>query len=127
MKTLLIAAAAALTFAVPAGAQPAASHQNHQMPAPANASSQQASNGTATQHADHSQHAAAHGQPAQGGHADHSQHANCCGDANGNGRMDCCEGANAAQRPCCANARGHQQNGPSTQSSPAQPQAHQNH
>jgi hypothetical protein len=33
---------------------------------------------------------------------DHSQHANCCGEADGKPAMECCKGAQAAERPCCA-------------------------
>lgn len=93
MKTMFIAAAA-LAFATPVAAQSSAqSHQGraqHQAHQPA-ATPQAADPAGHAQHQDHGQSS-----------ADHSKHANCCGDANGNGKMDCCEGAQAAQRSCCA-------------------------
>ena len=92
MKFLLMSAVA-LAFAASAAAQtaaPSAAHQGH-----AQHQSQPAA-GQPTAHAEHAQHQG-HG----GNGVDHSKHANCCGDANGKGRMDCCEGAQAAQRPCC--------------------------
>lgn len=87
MKFLLMSAVA-LAFAAPAMAQTAPPSGHAQQAQPMGAQ--------ATDHAGHGQHQG-HGQ----GATDHSEHANCCGDATGNGRMDCCEGAQAAQRPCC--------------------------
>lgn len=116
MKTLLIAAAAALAFATPAIAQPVQAHQGHQQ---GSAPAQHQGHGQqdhAQHQGSHAQHHGNHAQHGQAGGGDHSQHANCCGDADGNGRMDCCEGDSAAQRPCCAQ---HQQPGAQT---PAQPQ-----
>ncbi len=106
MKTLFIAATA-LAFATPLAAQsPAQSLQGH---APHHGH-HQAAPSQAADHAGHAQHQK-HGQSG----ADHSKHANCCGDANKNGKMECCDGAQAAQRPCCA---GH---GHGKQDRPAQP------
>jgi Ni/Co efflux regulator RcnB len=96
MKTILLAAAAALCLATPAAGQPAQSQQVHQQHGPHQSHSQHQGQSSTDGHAGHAGHAQ-HGQ----GH-DHGQHAKCCGDANGNGKMDCCEGTDAAQRPCCA-------------------------
>lgn len=98
MKTIIIAAAAALGFAAPAAAQPAQPLETHQ------------------QHG-HGQHQG-HGSSAPDPKGqDHDQHGKCCGDANGDGRMDCCEGDQAAQRPCCAKHAEHAKH-----TAPAQPQ-----
>jgi hypothetical protein len=108
MKFYLFAAAAAFAFATPAAAQPAQSHQGH---GAHNAQGQ-------AQHGQHGQ-----GHQGHGAGMDHSQHANCCGDKNGNGKMDCCEGKEAAQRPCCAQHQQHGQQG-AQQNAPAQPHQH---
>lgn len=109
MNSLFIGAIA-LAFATPAAAQPAqqghAQHQGH-------------GQGQSTQHGNHTQL----GQHAQHGgaqHEDHSKHKDCCGDANGNGKMDCCDNmAAGAPRPCCAK---HEQHGQQAQTAPARPQ-----
>lgn len=96
MNSTLIAAAAALAFATPAAAQPAA------QPAPASTCTpEHAAMGHCTMPTQPQQ------APAQAQHGDHGgqsmshgQMADCCRDANGNGRMDCCENmAGAAQNP----------------------------
>lgn len=106
MKTIIVAAIAAFTFATPAMAQPAA------QPAPATAPA----NSCTPEHA-----AMGHctmpapAQPATATAA-HGPMSDCCRDANGNGKMDCCENmAGAAPAPTSAPAP--------TQ----QPQAHQGH
>ena len=94
MKTMFIAAVA-LAFAGPVAAQTAAqphAHQGH-----GQHQAQPAAVAPHTEHAAHAQHVG-HGQA--GG--DHSQHANCCGEADGKPAMECCKGAQAAERPCCA-------------------------
>lgn len=113
MKITLIAAVAALAFATPAAAQPAA------QPAPATTCTpEHAAMGHCTMAAQPPQPA-----PARGQHGDHGgqsmshgQMADCCRDANGNGKMDCCENMGAAVQS------------PSARQAPAaQPQAHQGH
>jgi hypothetical protein len=121
MKTILIAAVAALSFVTPAAAQPA---QPPQPPA-ATCTPEHAAMGHCTLPAQPSQPQShqGHGHAQDGEGQTHGQMSECCRDANGNGRMDCCENmAAAGQRPCCAQ---HQQPGqPATQqSAPAQPQA----
>ena len=94
MKTMFIAAVA-LAFAGPVAAQTAGrshAHQGH--------GQHQAQPATAAPHADPAAHAQYAGCRQAGG--DHSQHANCCGGVGGKLGMDCCEGAHAAERPCCA-------------------------
>ena len=94
MKFLLMSACA-LAFAAPKAAQTAPNAQAHAHAGHAQHHATQPGTQPAA-HAEHAQHQG-HG----GSGVDHSKHANCCGDANGNGRMDCCEGAQAAQRLCC--------------------------
>lgn len=88
MKFLLMSAAA-LAFAAPVAAQTATRtppHQGHAQPH-AHASGVQPT--TSGDHAPHQEHG--------GSSSDHGK--KCCDDANGNGKMDCCEGAQAEQRP----------------------------
>lgn len=112
MKTLHIAALA-FAFAMPAAAQSLAQPQTYQ----GHAQHQTHQHAATPQAADHAAHAQHQGHDRSG--VDHSKHANCCGDANGNGKMDCCEGGEAAQRPCCA---GHVQGDRAQPDRPAQPQ-----
>ena len=117
MKTILIAAAAALAFATPAAAQPASA------PAPAaTCTPEHAAMGHCTM-ADQPSQPQSHqghrmpnqGQP--GGQAmDHGKMSDCCRDANGNGKMDCCENMGAAVQSPAAR-----------QAPTPQPQAHQGH
>ena len=118
MKTYLIAAAAALGFATPAAAQPASA------PAPAaTCTPEHAAMGhckTAAQPADpvsHQGHQTAIGPAQASGQAtSHGQMSGCCRDANGNGKMDCCENMGAAAH------------GPASRGATApQSQAHQSH
>lgn len=103
----ILVTAMALVLAVPAAAQTApAGHQDH-------------SQHQAGQHAEHAQH----GQHQSGQHAQHGQHqagqhaaSGCCADADGDGRMDCCE--NMAEGRGCEHMRAQPQ---------AQPSGHQNH
>jgi opacity protein-like surface antigen len=99
MKTILLAAATAFCFATPAAAQSAQPQQVHQQHGPHQSHSQHQGQAAGNGHAGHSGHTG-HTQHEQG--HDYSQQGKCCGDANGNGKMDCCEGTDAAQRPCCA-------------------------
>jgi hypothetical protein len=102
MKSLPLSAVA-LALAAPAAAQTplaAPAHQGH--------AQQSASQSDA--HAGHTQH-----QNHAGGNADHSKPMSCCADANGNGKMDCCEGAQATTGSCCDKHAG------SVQSQPAKP------
>lgn len=120
MKTILIAAAAALAFATPAAAQPAFA------PAPAaTCTPEHAAMGHCalpaqpTQPQPHQGHQMP-GQGQQGGQGgqamNHGQMSDCCRDANGNGKMDCCENMGAAVQ------------NPAPRQAPAtQPQAHQGH
>jgi opacity protein-like surface antigen len=117
MKTVLIAAAAAVAFVTPAAAQPTAA------PAPAaTCTPEHAAMGHCTLPARPSQpqshqgtsqgHAESHGAQVM----DHGQMSGCCRDANGNGKMDCCENMGAAMQ------------NPAARQAPApQPQAHQGH
>lgn len=105
MKTILIVAAAAFTFAAPASGQPA-SAQPASGPAPAaTCTPEHAAMGHCTLPAQPSQPQShqGHRMPSQGhsegqgGQAmNHSQMSDCCRDANGNGKMDCCEKMGAA-------------------------------
>jgi hypothetical protein len=118
VKTILIAATAALAFATPAAAQPA--------PAPAPAATctpEHAAMGHCTMAARPSQPQSHQGhqmpREVQGGQVmSHGQMSGCCRDANGNGKMDCCENMGAAMPA------------PSQGGRPApapQPQPHQGH
>ena len=115
MKTMLIAAAAALAFATPVAAQPV------QAPAPAaTCTPEHAAMGHCTLPALPSQQThQGHqmpGQGQQGGQAMNHNQMSCCRDANGNGKMDCCENMGAAME------------NPTPPQAPApQPQAHQGH
>jgi hypothetical protein len=103
MKFLLMSAVA-LAFAAPTVAHAtshAEAHQGH---------GQHHAHPAGAQPADHAGHAGhAQHQHAASGAMDHSKHADCCGDAEGKGKMDCCEGDQASQRPCCAKHAGHKQ------------------
>lgn len=112
VKSILIAASAALSFATPAAAQPAAA------PAPtATCTPEHAAMGHCTLSAQpQSQGHQMPGSGHQGGQAMNHGQMECCRDANGNGKMDCCENMGAAVQS------------PSARQAPAaQPQAHQGH
>jgi len=79
----IIVTAIALAFALPAAAQPApAQHQGHDQHQPG-------------QHQP-GQHQPGQHQPGQHQPGQHEQHRDgCCADRDGNGRMDCCDRAEA--------------------------------
>jgi hypothetical protein len=116
VKTIIFAAAAALA-ATPAAAQPVP------VPAPATiCTPEHAAMGHCTlpAQAPQAQSHQGHQMPAQnqpGGQAmNHGQMSDCCRDANGNGKMDCCENMGAAVQS------------PTSRQTPVpQPQAHQGH
>ena len=91
MKSILFVAAACFAFVTPAAAQPAQpqadAHAQHQIHG---------------QHDGHTAHAQHQNGQHPDGHAAHQANGECCADKNGNGKMDCCDGAQAADRPCCA-------------------------
>jgi hypothetical protein len=120
VKTTLIAAAAAFSFAAPAAAQPASAA------APASTcTAEHAAMGHCTMAARPGQaQSRQENQTPSGAQAaaqarqtmSHGQMSGCCRDANGNGKMDCCENMGAAVPGATS---GH---------APApQPQAHQGH
>ena len=111
MKTILFAAAAALAFATPAAAQPARTP-----PAAATCTPEHAAMGHCTMPSQN-QMPSQGSQGGQGGQAmNHGKMSDCCRDANGNGKMDCCENMGAAvQSPTAPHAP------------VPQPQAHQGH
>jgi hypothetical protein len=88
----VLTSAVAFALATPAAAQTTPEPQPNQGQHAAHQQGAAAGHG---QHADHGQRQAQAGT----GHADHK---GCCGDADRDGRMDCCEAAQAGQRPCCA-------------------------
>lgn len=119
MKTILIAAAAAFSFAAPAAAQPASAA------APASTcTAEHAAMGHCTMAQPRQTQSRQGNQTPSGaqpgGQASqaisHGEMSGCCRDANGNGKMDCCENMGAAVPGATS---GH---------APApQPQAHQGH
>lgn len=120
MKTILICAIAAFSFPMPAAAQPASAAAPAATCTPEHAAMGHCT--MATRPAQPQSHQG-HQMPSQG-HADgqtgqamsHDQMSGCCRDANGNGKMDCCENMGAAVQS------------PSARQAPAaQPQAHQGH
>lgn len=110
MKTILIAATAAFAFATPAAAQPASA------PAPtATCTPEHAAMGHCVLSAQPSRPQPHQGHQVPGQAMNHGQ-TDCCRDADGNGKMDCCENMGAAVQS------------PANRQAPApQPQPHQGH
>lgn len=102
----IIMTAMALAFALPAAAQTQSAPAEHQGHA-------------GMDHAAHAQHQQGRSQDGQSdGHKEHAMKDGCCADRNGNGRMDCCEGAEGDRPGCCKEQPGKRA---------TQPQSHQDH
>lgn len=117
MKTILIAAVAALAFATPAAAQPTSAPVPAATCTPEHAAMGHCTMPSQPQPRQGNQTPSQGAQGSQSGQAmNHGQMSDCCRDANGNGKMDCCENMGAAVQSPAAR-----------QAPTSQPQAHQGH
>ena len=110
MKKQILIAAITFVIAHPAVAQtaPVSAHQNHQ----------QHSQDHAQHGQGHAQHGQQSGQQGQGQHQGHDMQGGCCADANGNGRMDCCENMSEGQSCCPDRQQSEPRQAPAPQGQP---------